>query len=251
MKYAAIVLQSVAADLRSEIAKRLLGFLWWIIEPVMFMLMFYIVFGLGLRQGGENYVGFLLVGMVAWKWFDSCIRQASSVIAVNSGLMQQVYIPKYILVLIQILSNTFKFFIVLAILLALVSALGHPPNPAWFYLPVLLLVQLTLIISMSFFLAAVVPFAQDLKQVIDNLLMLMMFMSGIFFSVHSLAESIQPYFLINPMVGLIESYRAVLLEATAPDTMVLLEIVLTALPFFVVGFLILRIFDRHYPKMML
>lgn len=251
MKYRELILYSVYADLRSEVARRLLGFLWWVLEPLMFMAVFYVVFGLGLRQGGENYVAFLLTGMVAWKWFDSSVRQCSSVIAMNAGLIQQVFIPKYALALIQVLSNTFKFLIVLLLLLGLIWALGNTPTWAWLYLPLLLLVQFVVILSVGFFLTAVVPFAQDLKQVVDNLLMLMMFMSGIFFSMDSLPENMRPYFQLNPMVGIIESYRAILLDGHAPDFILLRNILLTVAPFLCTGLLLLRKYDRRYPKMML
>lgn len=251
MHYREMIFHSVYADLRSEVAKRLLGFLWWILEPLMFMAVFYLVFGLGLRQGGEGYVAFLLTGMVVWKWFDGSVRQCSAVIAMNGGLIQQVYMPKYSLALIQILGNTFKFLIVFLILLGLIWGLGNPPSVIWLYIPILMLAQLFIITSIGFFLAAIVPFAQDLKQVVDNLLMLMMFMSGIFFSVDSLPEGFKPYFYLNPMVGLIESYRAVLLDDRAPSFHMLLESLLVALPFFLVGLYILRRYDRRYPKMML
>lgn len=251
MQYKEMIIHSVYADLRSEVARRLLGFLWWIIEPLMFMAVFYVVFGLGLRQGGDGYVAFLLTGMVVWKWFDGSVRQCSAVIAMNGGLIQQVYIPKYALVLIQVLGNMFKFLIVFLILLGLVWALGDSPSWAWLYIPILLGVQFILITSIGFFLAAIVPFAQDLKQVVDNLLMLMMFMSGIFFSMDSLPESVRPYFHLNPMVGVIESYRAVLLDGRAPNFSILLEVLLIALPFFLIGFVMLRVYDRRFPKMML
>ncbi len=251
MKHKELILYSVYADLRTEVARRLLGFLWWIIEPLMFMGVFYVVFGLGLRQGGENYVAFLLTGMVAWKWFDGSVRQCSSVIAMNAGMLQQVFIPKYALALIQILSNTFKFLIVLFLLLGLLWLMGHPPSWAWLYLPIVLAVQFLLIISVGFFLAAIVPFAQDLKQIVDNLLMLMMFMSGVFFNASSLPDSMQPYFHLNPMVAVIESYRAILLDAHAPDFGLLSNTLLTAAPFMCIGFYVLHKYERRYPKMML
>jgi lipopolysaccharide transport system permease protein len=251
MKHKELILYSVYADLRTEVARRLLGFLWWILEPLMFMGVFYVVFGLGLRQGSENYVAFLLTGMVAWKWFDGSVRQCSSVIAMNAGMLQQVFIPKYALALIQILSNAFKFLIVLFLLLGLLWLMGHPPSWAWLFLPIVLVVQFLLIISVGFFLAAIVPFAQDLKQIVDNMLMLMMFMSGIFFNASSLPDNMQFYFHLNPMVAVIESYRAILLDAHAPDLKLLSNTLLTAVPLMCIGFYILHKYERRYPKMML
>jgi lipopolysaccharide transport system permease protein len=119
MNYGELVLYGVYTDLRTEVARRFLGFAWWILEPVMYMAVFYLVFGLGLRQGGPDYVPFLLSGMVAWKWFDGSVRQASNCIVMNAGLIQQIFVPKYVFGLIQIFTNTFKFLLILVLLIAI------------------------------------------------------------------------------------------------------------------------------------
>lgn len=251
MNYWEFVLYGVYTDLRTEVAKRLLGFLWWIIEPVMYMAVFYVVFGLALRQGGPDYVPFLLCGMIAWKWFDGSVRQAGSSININAGLIQQIYLPKSLLGLIQILSNTFKFLIVLALFIVFLFFIGKNPTLAWTALPLVILAQLYLIIGLGLLLAGLIPFAQDLKQVIDNLLMLLMFMSGIFFSADQLPDGMRELFELNPVVCLIQAYREILLEGQWPDFSSLGYVVLFASPLLVIALLLLRRFERHYPKLML
>lgn len=251
MKYSELVLYGVYSDLRTEVARRLLGVLWWALEPVMYMAVFYVVFGLGLRQGDTDYVPFLLCGLVAWKWFDSSIRQAGMAIQGNSGLIQQIFVPKYVFALIQVLSNTFKFFIVLLLLLGFLLLFGKEPTLEWLGLVPLLLVQLLLTLSLGLLLSALIPFAQDLKQVVDNLLMLMMFMSGIFYDLQQLPATLQGILNYNPMLQLIQAYRAILLHNQWPDWLSLGWVVLGALPVLLLAVLILRRFERHYPKLML
>lgn len=251
MNYWEIVLYGVRGELRTEVAKRLLGFLWWVIEPVMYMAVFYVVFGLALRQGGPDYVPFLLSGMIAWKWFDSSVRQASGSLGMNAGLIQQVYVPKCLFPLIQILGNSFKFLIVLALLLVFLLIIGKSPSLQWLALLPVILTQLMLITALGFLLAAIIPFAQDLKQVVDNLLMLMMFMSGIFFSADRVPESMRFAFELNPMVLLIAAYRDILLRGSWPDWASLGYVWLVVLPILLVATAIFRRFERHYPKMML
>lgn len=251
MNYWEVVLFGVYGELRTEVAKRLLGFLWWIIEPVMYMAVFYVVFGLALRQGGPDYVPFLLSGMIAWKWFDGSVRQASTSLAMNAGLIQQIYVPKYLFALIQILGNSFKFLIILGLLLVFLLIIGKQPGLEWFALLPVILTQLAFIIALGFLLAAVVPFAQDLRQVVDNLLMLMMFMSGIFFSAEKVPESMRFAFELNPMVRIIAAYRDVLLHGAWPDWAGLAYVWLVALPVLFVAMAIFRRYERHYPKLML
>lgn len=250
MNYREILLYGVYSDLKTEIARRFLGFLWWIIEPVMYMTVFYIVFGLALRQGGPEYVPFLLSGMIAWKWFDGSVRQASLSITMNAGLVQQIYVPKSLFALIQIFSNTFKFLIVLALLLVFLLLIGKVPSAEWLGLIPLILVQLLLIISVGLLLAAVIPFAQDLKLVVDNLLMLMMFMSGIFFNADRIPETMRTLFELNPMVLLIAAYRDVLLHNQWPVWSDLGYCILLSVPILALGLFTLHRNERRYPKLM-
>lgn len=250
MNYREILLYGVYSDLKTEIARRFLGFLWWIIEPVMYMTVFYIVFGMALRQGGPEYVPFLLSGMIAWKWFDGSVRQASLSIPMNSGLVQQIYVPKSLFALIQIFSNTFKFMIVLILLLAFLLVIGKVPTLEWFGLIPIILVQLLLIISVGLLLAAIIPFAQDLKLVVDNLLMLMMFMSGIFFNADRIPEAMRSVFELNPMVLLIAAYRDVLLSNKWPLWSALGYCVLISIPILAVALYTLHRNERRYPKLL-
>lgn len=250
MNYWEVLLYGVYSDLRTEIARRFLGFLWWIIEPVMYMAVFYVVFGLALRQGGPDYVPFLLCGMIAWKWFDGSVRQASLSIPMNAGLVQQIFVPKSLFALIQIFSNTFKFAIVLLLLLGFLLVTGKPPSLEWLGLLPVILTQLLLIIAVGLLLAAIIPFAQDLKLVIDNLLMLMMFMSGIFFSADQVPDNMRSAFEYNPMVLLISAYRDVLLHNQWPQWSALGYCVALSLPILAAALLTLARNERRYPKLL-
>ena len=249
MRYLELVLFLVYTDLRTEVARRFLGFLWWILEPVMYMAVFYVVFEMGMRQGGPDYVPFLLCGMVPWKWFDGSVRQAESSILGNSSLMQQIHVPKVIFGLVQVLTNTFKFLVVLLLLVIFMISLGHHPSIAWFGLLPLALVQLFLIISAGLLLAALIPFAHDLKQVVDNLLMLMMFMSGIFFSTDAMPEEARKFIGLNPMVGLIEAYRDVLMHNHWPQWADLGYALMVSVPMLAIAITVISRYERHYPKL--
>lgn len=244
------MLYGVYSDLRTEIARRFLGFLWWIIEPVMYMAVFYVVFGLALRQGGPDYVPFLLCGMIVWKWFDGSVRQASLSIPMNAGLVQQIYVPKGLFALIQIFSNTFKFTIVLLLLLGFLLMIGKTPSLQWLGLLPVILTQLLLIVAVGLLLAAIIPFAQDLKLVVDNLLMLMMFMSGIFFSADQVPENMRSAFEYNPMVLLISAYRDILLHGQWPHWSSLGYCAALSLPILAGALLTLARNERRYPKLL-
>ncbi|MCB1756284.1 MAG: ABC transporter permease, partial [Gammaproteobacteria bacterium] len=88
------------------------------------MLAFYIVFELGLRQGEENYLAFLLTGLILWKWFASTITTSSGIINANRGLLNQVYLPKWIFPLTVVIGNTSKLLISCTVLILFLIGYG-------------------------------------------------------------------------------------------------------------------------------
>ena len=243
-----LVLQKARAGLRAEASRGYLGVLWWVIEPVMYMCVFYVAFAHLLKRGDENFVIFLLTGLIAWKWFQSTLNTGANSLIANAGLMNQVYVHKLIFPLTNVAVNTFKFLIILTLLLLFLQFTAAKVTLAWALLPVLVLVQLYLIVAVTCLLAAVMPFFPDLKVILDNVLMMFLFLSGIFFDVEKLPADVQAYLLLNPMAVLIVLYRKVLLEGVPPDWLPLRWVVSFSTVVMLVAVLIIHRFDRVYPK---
>jgi lipopolysaccharide transport system permease protein len=205
------------AELRAEIRRGYLGVLWWIIEPILYMSVFFILFGVGLRKGGIDAVPFLLTGLVPWKWFATCVGKSGNILGANSNILKQVNLPIYIFPSVTIVINTVKFIVVFFILITFLMFYSTPSFGAWWALLPVLFVQLVFTAALVFWLAAIVPIIPDLHYIIPNLLMLLFFISGIFFDLSSLSENVRSIFMLNPMAILIDSYRAVLIHGSMPS----------------------------------
>lgn len=249
--YLELIFFKTYADLRAEAARTYFNFLWWIIEPLLYMGVFYIVFGLLFQRGEGDFVPFLLCGLTIWKWFDSSVRNGATAITANNGLMQQVYLPKIIFPSITIVTNTIKFAFVLAILLLFLWCYGLGIGVCYLALPLLLGIQLLFISACTYLAAAVVPLLPDIKLLIDNGLTLIFFLSGIFFAGDSIPEHYQFYFYLNPMAFLIESYRNILLDGQWPKWQGLGWIILASLLISYFAHRLFVRFDRVYPRTML
>lgn len=239
-----------AAELHKDVTRTYLGILWWVIEPVMYMTAFYLIFALGVRrgEGGEGFVGFLLAALVFWKWFSTTVIQGSSALLANKGLMQQVYLPKVLLPLIPVVANTLKFALVLLLLLVYVWVFQRSPGWDWLALLPVLIAAFLLVTGCALFSAALVPFAEDLRMLINNGMLLLMFLSGVFFDVAEFPEAVRGWFYLNPLVGLFESVRAVLLAPGLPAWGQVAYAAGFGTVFGVVGVFFLIRFDRLYPK---
>jgi len=249
-KYFQLIIYKTYADLSAEASQTYLSFLWWIIEPMLYMAVFYVVFGLIYqRGGGGDYIPFLLCGLTVWKWFESTVRVGANAIFSNAGLMQQVYLPKIIFPTITILQNTLKFLVVFALLLIFLQIYGLGLNVTYLGLPALILVQLLVIAACTYLLAAIVPFIPDISQFIGNALVLLMFLSGIFFPGDNIPPAYQPYFYLNPVATLVESYRDILMFSQWPDWKALGWASLASVGGIWAGHWLMLKFDRVYPRM--
>lgn len=246
-----LVFQKAKAGLRAEASRGYLGVLWWVIEPVMYMCVFYIAFAHLLNRGNEKFVIFLLTGLIVWKWFHATLNTGANSLIANAGLMNQVYVPKIIFPLTNIAVNTFKFMIILFLLLGFLQFTDAKVTWVWTLLPILVITQLLLIVAVTCLLAAIMPFFPDLRMILDNVLMMFLFLSGIFFDINSLPENVVGVLMLNPMAALIEMYRKVLLEGLPPDWLQIFGILLISAAIMILALLIFKRFDRVYPKIVL
>lgn len=137
------------ADLRAEVERTYLGFIWWVLEPLMFMLVFYFVFGTMRGNSGSAYVAMLLVGLVFWQWIKSGISHATDSINNSLFLMRQVYVPAALVPLMVIVTDSVKFLFVLLVLIVTLVLMGYAPGITWLQLPLILLVSVTFIIGVG------------------------------------------------------------------------------------------------------
>jgi len=244
-----LIKYKVYAELSAEAARTFLGILWWVIEPVLYMSVFYFIFGVLFQRGGEGFVYFLLVGLVVWKWFDSSIRSGMVSLQTNAAVIVQVYQPKFIFPVIVVLINTAKFLFVMLLLLLFLLVSGKPASASWLALLPLISVQCVFIASITSLFATVIPFVPDFKWVVENGLTMLFFLSGVFFDISAMPENFQVWLRLNPMAVLIDNYRNVLLQGQMPDWWQLFWVLLFSSILIVAALRVFNRFDRIYPKL--
>ncbi len=248
-RYLDLILYKTYADLRAEAARTYLGFLWWVFEPIMYMSVFYLIFGLLMNRGPEDFVPFLLVGLSIWQWFKSCLSHGGVSIYNGRLLMRQVHLPKVLFPIILILTDSVKFVFILSLLLVFLWSQGYGPSLTYLALPLVLGTQLLFITGCVLLLAAIIPFLPDLRFVVENLLQAVFFVSGIFFEADKVVpEEYKFYYYLNPMATLIEDYRDILMYQSWPDWSGLALLCLISLGFIGMGHWLIGRFEYLYPR---
>jgi lipopolysaccharide transport system permease protein len=236
------------ADLRSEARRYYISYLWWVFEPIIEMLIFYMVFGLLLKQNRPNYIQFLLIGLTTWKWFATTIQHAGNSILNSRGLIGQVSLPKTIFPLIVVCTDTFKFAIVFSIIMVFILLSGFAPSPAYVLLPLLMLTQLAFLTALGIFFSAIIPFVPDLDILLENSLRFVFYLSGVFFDPQSLSPETRFWFYLNPMAYIVDGYRQILMHGQMIEIDRLLVILALSLAgIFAASRLVLH-FDKIYPR---
>ena len=244
-----LILFSTYAELRAEAARSYLGLIWWVLEPAMMMGAFWLVFGVILKTGGHDYVPFLLVGLTFWQWFKSGVSHGGLSIWQQLNLIRQVRLPLQVFPSVQILADTVKFAFILALLLVILWAYGYKPGATYLALIPVLLVELVFTAAIAYLLAAVIPFVPDLRFVIEQVLQVVMFVSGVVFSLDSVPPDLRRWFELNPIVELIDAGRDILMYARWPDWIALGRVTAISFAFFALGAYLIRRYTPRYVKL--
>lgn len=236
-------------QLKSEVSRTYLNVLWWVLEPLILMSAYYIVFSHLLNLRTPEFALSLLLGLGVVRWFSACFVGSSFSIVSAHGLMNLVDINKIVFPLIHILSSSIKSLIVLFLIILLI-AFGN----GQIELLSVLILSLTIIgtgmciTGISLIFSSIVPFVLDLKHLTNTISSLMLFMSGVFYSIDMLPISIQRYFFVNPMACSIQLLREILIWNVKPSLMLLLYLFIFGLVSVVLGVCIIFFFNKAYPR---
>ena len=203
-------------NLVGEASRYYLGWLWWLLEPIAMTSVFFVVFTYLRPSAMEDFTYFLVIGVTMWIWFANGVGNATDALAGARGVIAQMPLPKLLFPAIAVMTATLKQAFVLAIVLVLIGVV-RGPTLAWLYLPLLALTQFLLILAAAGTVAFACCWIRDLRFIVRSGLTLMMFCSGLFFTMDSLPADWQTFFRLNPMAVMIEQYRLVLLSGLPVD----------------------------------
>lgn len=223
-RYVPVAYYMAVAQAKHEFAGTFGGILWWFGEPVIYTLIYYFVFAVVFNAHVENFIAFLMLGLVTWRWFSRAITSAATSVARGSPLMRQVDIPKVIFPLESVIVESYKFLVALAVTMAGLMLAGSLAYQTLYTLPLVFIVSFMLLLGTGLVTSAIVPFFPDLKNIIPLFFRGLIFLSGVFYQIEQVPEAYRSYFYLNPLAHLIEAFRDVMLFGQMPDFRALLVI---------------------------
>ena len=190
-----------------------LGALWAVLQPVLTMVVFTVVFGglADIESDGLPYAIFSLCGLVPWTYFSTALTGASTSLVSNPALVTKVYVPRLIIPCAPIFAGLVDFAIALVILLIVLLSYGIVPDPAALLaVPFLLLLAMITAAGVGFWLSALNVQYRDIKYVAPFLVQLWMYAAPIVYPLSLVPEAYRLAYSFNPVASVVEGFRMAL-----------------------------------------
>lgn len=214
----------VQRELKQLYKNSMLGMLWSVINPVMQLLIYVFLFQWVLSLDIARYSAFAFTGVLVYTWFSTALQESTGTIKNNADLITLPGFPVAILPVVSVTTKWINFLIALPVLGLVLWAEGVVFSSSLLFLPALFAVQFVFILALAYIASAVNVYFRDLQHIIGVLVQLYFFMTPIFYALSAVPDQYQWVYTVNPMAHLIQGYRAVLMDASAPDGVALLVI---------------------------
>lgn len=207
-------------DVKVRYAQTVLGAGWALLQPLLTMAIFTVIFGRFARipSDGVPYSVFSLAALVPWTYLSVGMTSASTSMVSDKNLFTKVYFPRLVIPFAPVLAGLIDFAIAFLMLLAMVFAYGIVPSAsALVVVPVLTLIMLLTAAGVGCWLAALNVRYRDVRYVVPFLAQVWMFASPVLYPASLVPAAYQPLYALNPMVGVIEGFRSALLSTRPLD----------------------------------
>jgi lipopolysaccharide transport system permease protein len=203
-------------SIRVRYAQSSLGIGWAVVQPLVSMVIFTIIFGrmVGIDSDGVPYALFSFVALVPWTYFANALSDATASLITNANMLSKVYFPRLILPLSAVASKLVDFAIAMGMLAILMTVHRQAPGPGIVALPLLILLMVTAATGLGLWLTATAVQYRDVSYAMSFIVQVLMYVSPVVYSVDLVPERFRLLYALNPMVGVIEGFRAALLGTT-------------------------------------
>jgi homopolymeric O-antigen transport system permease protein len=197
----------VARELKTKYRGSALGIFWSLLNPLILMLVYTVVFSVIVRVNIRPYPIFLLAGLVPWNAFAQTLTSATTSVTDNAGIVRKVYFPLEILPLSAVFSASVHLLISLGLLAVLVMIFHVGIGFSLLFLPLLLALQVLFSVGLGSLLAAGQVYFRDVQYFLSVLITVWFFTTPIVYSLDLVPERFRPFFEANPMAWLVASYQ--------------------------------------------
>lgn len=215
-EYKELIKNLVISDLKTKYSNSALGFVWSMLNPLLMMLVLYLVFNNVFRNNQEHFALYILIGLTGWRFFSLGTSMSMSSIVGRSSLVTKIYIPREILTLSVVLSALVSSLLEFLVLIPLLLIFGVGLSATIILFPVLHVLYFLIVYGIALLLASLYVYYRDINQIWEVILQIGFFLSPIVYPISLIPQKYMNYYMLNPITRLIEMYRDALLYGKLP-----------------------------------
>jgi lipopolysaccharide transport system permease protein len=241
-----LFLNLTRAGLTARYKTTALGFLWFLLTPLVLMVALSIVFQQVIRLDIPDYPLFALAGLLPWTYFQATLGSATPSLVRSATLIKRVRLTRSLIPMAEVAGGFVHFIVAIALFIGLAAALGRVPGPLLLLLPLLIAINIACLVGLALLLSALEVVYRDVEFLVSMGLRVLFYLSPIFYPLAFVPDEWRGLFLLNPVAGLVESYRAVLLPGTTFDATPLLIAAVSSAVCLVAGVVVFRRLDARF-----
>jgi len=208
-RYRGLLYSLTRREIQVRYTQSVLGIAWAVLQPLALMLIFALIFSTLLKvpSDGIPYPIFAYSGLLPWTFFSGSLNRAIPSLEDNAPLIKKIYFPRELFPISSVLATFVDFLIAAVVFIGMML---------YFHIPVIL-IQIVFTVAICFFASAINVYYRDVKYALPLLIQVWMFASPVIYSISVVPERLRTFYFLNPMAGIIDSYRNVLVKGIPPD----------------------------------
>ncbi|OPX70057.1 MAG: ABC-2 type transporter [Methanoregulaceae archaeon PtaB.Bin056] len=248
MQYRDLIWNLTITDLKVKYQSSVLGFAWSLLNPLLMMLVLFFVFANVFRFNQEHFALYILVGIIAWRFLANGTSTAMLSIVAKPSLVTKIFIPRHILVLSSTLSTFISSILEFCVLIPLLFVFGANITPYILFFPIAHAIFFFIVYGLSLVLAALYVYYRDLNQIWEVVIQLGFFLAPICYPITIVPPQFLPYYVLNPVTILIETYRNFLIYGLPPGLRSMVYLVISAALLMIFGKFVFNRLERRFAE---
>lgn len=249
-KYWSYAKYAAKSDLNSEIAGSHLGWLWWVLDPLLFMLIYSFVAGVVFKKSETYLAAFIFLGLSCYDFFQKTLKQSVRLVAGNSAIISKIYLPKYMLIVQVMLVNAFKMLVSLLLVCGMMFIYRVPLTYRALYSIPLFALLFIITFGASTIILHYGVFFEDLANILSAVLRMLFYFSGVFYSIEKRVPGIYGVILLrcNPIALIMDGMRKCVLYGKDPNFGFMGAWFVTGIILAIIGVCVIYKYENTYAK---
>jgi ABC-type polysaccharide/polyol phosphate export permease len=225
-----ILFNLILKDFKIRYRNMSLGIFWSLLNPLIMVLVLTYVFTKIFRSSViHSYPLFVLIGLVPFNFFSLAWATGTNSVLDNATLVKKVRFHREVIPLSVVLGNVIHFLIQMVLLMLLVAFFGHGFNRQWFWLPVVLGLEIVFVCGMALAFSALDVYYRDIRYVVESANLVLFWLVPIFYSFDDVPRDYRLLYELNPVAAVVLACRLIFLSGTSPPESLLAKLTLVSL----------------------